>query len=277
MVLPAGRLREPVSALRRADVVVITRSVQAPSPAVGGNCPAPHAEPDFLRHDANSKCSSRSATRRWNCRSQDWTTRTFHGLLRHRKSRRISRRFAQVGISGCWRPEASPIITSTRQGEIAELEIGRSKLRRRRSAVHGKRCVEPSQCSVDEIARVLLPHIASTAGRFHGCRLGQAMRPAQSGSGAMKILVRAPNWVGDAVMAIPALRSHSEFAPATPKSAILARPAVADLFTGQPFVDRMMRIRFSRHSSRLAGARKADSAQLRGEKFDCADAASKCV
>jgi tetraacyldisaccharide 4'-kinase len=34
MVLPAGRLREPVSALRRADVVVITRSVQAPSPAV---------------------------------------------------------------------------------------------------------------------------------------------------------------------------------------------------------------------------------------------------
>jgi tetraacyldisaccharide 4'-kinase len=34
MVLPAGRLREPVSALCRADVVVITRSVQAPSPAV---------------------------------------------------------------------------------------------------------------------------------------------------------------------------------------------------------------------------------------------------
>lgn len=34
MVLPAGRLREPVSALRRADAVVITRSVQAPSPAV---------------------------------------------------------------------------------------------------------------------------------------------------------------------------------------------------------------------------------------------------
>ncbi len=34
MVLPAGRLREPVSAVRRADVVVITRSVQAPSPAI---------------------------------------------------------------------------------------------------------------------------------------------------------------------------------------------------------------------------------------------------
>ena len=34
MVLPAGRLREPLSALRRADLVVITRSVQAPSPAI---------------------------------------------------------------------------------------------------------------------------------------------------------------------------------------------------------------------------------------------------
>jgi len=34
MLLPAGRLREPVSALRRADLVVITRSVQAPAPAI---------------------------------------------------------------------------------------------------------------------------------------------------------------------------------------------------------------------------------------------------
>ncbi|MGH9678765.1 MAG: tetraacyldisaccharide 4'-kinase [Candidatus Acidiferrales bacterium] len=33
-VLPSGRLREPVSALRRADIAVITRSVQAPAPAI---------------------------------------------------------------------------------------------------------------------------------------------------------------------------------------------------------------------------------------------------
>ena len=45
MVLPAGRLREPLSALRRADIVVVTRSVQAPSPAAESiirrhtNCP----------------------------------------------------------------------------------------------------------------------------------------------------------------------------------------------------------------------------------------------
>lgn len=34
VTLPAGRLREPLSALRRAGIVVITRSVQAPSPAI---------------------------------------------------------------------------------------------------------------------------------------------------------------------------------------------------------------------------------------------------
>jgi tetraacyldisaccharide 4'-kinase len=34
MVLPAGRLREPLRALRRADIVVITRSVQGSSPAI---------------------------------------------------------------------------------------------------------------------------------------------------------------------------------------------------------------------------------------------------
>lgn len=34
MVLPAGRLREPLSALKRADIVVITRSVQTPAPAL---------------------------------------------------------------------------------------------------------------------------------------------------------------------------------------------------------------------------------------------------
>jgi tetraacyldisaccharide 4'-kinase len=34
--LPSGRLREPVSALRRADLVVITRSLQASAPAIEG-------------------------------------------------------------------------------------------------------------------------------------------------------------------------------------------------------------------------------------------------
>jgi tetraacyldisaccharide 4'-kinase len=48
-VLPAGRLREPLSALHRADIVVITRSVEALSPALDSivrrhtSCPIFHA------------------------------------------------------------------------------------------------------------------------------------------------------------------------------------------------------------------------------------------
>jgi tetraacyldisaccharide 4'-kinase len=34
IVLPAGRLREPLSAVKRADILVITRSVQTPAPAL---------------------------------------------------------------------------------------------------------------------------------------------------------------------------------------------------------------------------------------------------
>ena len=49
MVLPAGRLREPLSALRRADIVVITRSVQAPSPAIEAIIRRHTSSPDLLR------------------------------------------------------------------------------------------------------------------------------------------------------------------------------------------------------------------------------------
>ena len=52
----------------------------------------------------------------------------------------------------------------------------------------------------------------------------------------MKILVRAPNWVGDAVMAIPALEAIRR-SRADAEISILARPAVAELFRGQSFAD----------------------------------------
>ncbi len=55
----------------------------------------------------------------------------------------------------------------------------------------------------------------------------------------MKILVRAPNWVGDAVIAIPALeairRTH-----AAAEIAILAPLAVADLYRDQPFANTIL-------------------------------------
>jgi heptosyltransferase-2 len=53
-----------------------------------------------------------------------------------------------------------------------------------------------------------------------------------------KILIRGPNWVGDAVMAIPAMkavREHFRDAEIT----VLVRPWVAGLFTSASFVDRV--------------------------------------
>lgn len=52
----------------------------------------------------------------------------------------------------------------------------------------------------------------------------------------MKILVRATNWVGDAVMSLPALEALRARYPDAQIS-ILARPWVAELYSGQPCVD----------------------------------------
>src|ERR1700730_14737269 len=84
----------------------------------------------------------------------------------------------------------------------------------------------------------------------------------------MKILVRVPNWVGDAVMAIPALetirRTH-----ANDEICLLARPFVADLFSGQPLADRILHYDF-RESHRGWLGRSKLAVELRKEKFDVA-------
>jgi heptosyltransferase-2 len=84
----------------------------------------------------------------------------------------------------------------------------------------------------------------------------------------MKILVRAPNWVGDAVMAIPALETIRR-TRADGEICVLARPVVADLFSGQPFADRILRYDF-RGSHRGWLGRGKLAAELRKEKFDVA-------
>ncbi len=84
----------------------------------------------------------------------------------------------------------------------------------------------------------------------------------------MKILVRAPNWVGDAVMAIPALemirRTH-----VGDEICVLARPAVADLFLAQPFADRIILYDFRGNHRGWLGREKL-IAELRKEKFGAA-------
>ncbi|HEX3378163.1 MAG TPA: lipopolysaccharide heptosyltransferase II, partial [Candidatus Acidoferrales bacterium] len=80
--------------------------------------------------------------------------------------------------------------------------------------------------------------------------------------------VRAPNWVGDAVMAIPALESIRK-THGSDEICVLARPAVADLFAGQPFVDRVLPYDF-RGSHRGWWGREKLIAELRRDKFGIA-------
>jgi heptosyltransferase-2 len=79
-----------------------------------------------------------------------------------------------------------------------------------------------------------------------------------------KILVRATNWVGDAVMSLPALRALHEKFPAA-EICILAKPWVADLYGREPFCHRVIPYT----PKNLAEKWRAGHA-LRSENFDCA-------
>ena len=82
----------------------------------------------------------------------------------------------------------------------------------------------------------------------------------------MKILIRATNWVGDAVMCIPALEAIRARWPQA-KITILARAWVADLYRGQPFADEIIPLDAS---VRSPGAMEKIARDLRREHFDCA-------
>lgn len=83
---------------------------------------------------------------------------------------------------------------------------------------------------------------------------------------ATAILVRAPNWVGDAVMSLPALRAVRGRFPSA-RLAVLARPWVAGIYARERSVDRVI------HYTAPGGwrgwkARRAAAASLGA--FDCA-------
>ena len=79
-----------------------------------------------------------------------------------------------------------------------------------------------------------------------------------------KILVRATNWVGDAVMSLPALRALHERFP-TAEISILAKPWVADLYGREPFCHRVIPYTPSSVSDKWRQGRA-----LRSENFDLA-------
>ncbi|HZV89321.1 MAG TPA: lipopolysaccharide heptosyltransferase II [Candidatus Binatus sp.] len=85
----------------------------------------------------------------------------------------------------------------------------------------------------------------------------------------MKILIRATNWVGDAIMALPALRAvRSRFADA--EITILARPYVAFIYKDQQVCDNMMFVDDKRDMAGEIRAQKFDVAVLLQNAFEAA-------
>jgi heptosyltransferase II len=79
-------------------------------------------------------------------------------------------------------------------------------------------------------------------------------------TGSRKIVIRATNWLGDAVMSLPAIRAAREAFPQA-HLAVLARPWVADLYAREPAIDRVIV---------YPGRGWSFIRQLRAERFDCA-------
>lgn len=84
----------------------------------------------------------------------------------------------------------------------------------------------------------------------------------------MKILIRATNWVGDAIMALPALRTVRRRFPQA-EITILARPYVADLYRDQGICNQL--IAYDSQAKHLGiPGRELLTAELRSFKFDVA-------
>jgi heptosyltransferase-2 len=84
----------------------------------------------------------------------------------------------------------------------------------------------------------------------------------------MKLLIRATNWVGDAIMALPALRTvRSRFPEA--KIAILARPYVADIYRDQDVCDQLIQYDSQERHAGILG-RERLAIELRVLQFDVA-------
>jgi len=83
-----------------------------------------------------------------------------------------------------------------------------------------------------------------------------------------RILVRGPNWLGDAVMCEPALRGLRKLFPDA-QIALLVKPAVADLFGGHPALTRVLTYDTTGRHAGLSG-KWALAGQLRRQGFDLA-------
>src|SRR6202140_190539 len=83
----------------------------------------------------------------------------------------------------------------------------------------------------------------------------------------MKILIRATNWVGDAIMALPAIRAIRNRPDAN--ISILARSHVADIYRDQDVADDLIIYDHRGQHAGISGSKRLAS-ELRSRKFDVA-------
>lgn len=84
-----------------------------------------------------------------------------------------------------------------------------------------------------------------------------------------EILVRATNWLGDAVMSLPALRAVRARFPGA-RITVLARPWVLELYRREPFCDDAIPLTGRLAAVRALRARRFDAAILLPNAFDAA-------
>jgi len=82
------------------------------------------------------------------------------------------------------------------------------------------------------------------------------------------ILVRVPNWIGDAVMCLPALRDIREYIGQS-NVTVLARPAIAELLRGHSGVDEILVYDYQGEHQGLMGVLKLIRV-VKKKRFDCA-------
>jgi len=84
----------------------------------------------------------------------------------------------------------------------------------------------------------------------------------------VKILIRATNWIGDAVMSLPTVRMLRDRYPEA-EIWVLAKPWVADLYLGEPSIDRIIPLAGA-SGLRDMKAKWKQAQELRRERFDLA-------
>jgi heptosyltransferase-2 len=88
-------------------------------------------------------------------------------------------------------------------------------------------------------------------------------------SAISRLYVRATNWLGDAVMSLPAIRAIRQIFPHA-HLAVVTRPSLADLYTRESVIDRVIPYPAPRGLRGAMRARRDFAGLLRGLHFDCA-------